>query len=148
MSILKTNPYSIVYLTNMFIVLTFIFFDDYIVDMKIDLIYKEFGRLLKKNRAEANLTQEALAKRVGLSRTSITNIEKGRQHINLHMLYVLSDSIGVRPSDLMPDKGLFDLDIDLNKVLSKANVSEDAGIDWIKRRIIDGIAKEGKNEED
>jgi len=131
----------------MFIILTSINFNDYIMYMEIDLIYKEFGRLLKKNRTEAGLTQEALAKRVGLSRTSITNIEKGRQHINLHMLYVLSDSIGVRPSGLMPDKDIVDLDINLNKVLLKANISEDAGIDWIKRRIIDGIAKEGKNEE-
>jgi len=126
----------------MFILLTLINFNDYIVGMKIDLIYKEFGRLLKKSRTAANLTQETLAKRVGLSRTSITNIEKGRQHINLHMLYVLSDSIGVRPSDLLPDKDLVDLDININNVLSKANVSENAGLEWIKRRIIDGIAKE------
>lgn len=132
----------------MFILLTSIKNDDYVVNMEIDLIYKEFGKLLKKSRTEANLTQEGLAKRVGLSRTSITNIEKGRQHINLHMLYMLSDSIGVRPSDLLPDKYLGDIDISLNKVLSKANVSENAGLEWIKRRIIDGIAKEVKNEED
>lgn len=128
----------------MFILLTSIIINDYIVDMETDLIYKEFGKLLKKSRTAANLTQEALAKRVGLSRTSITNIEKGRQHINLHMLYVLSNSIGIRPSDLLPDKDIVGLDINLNKVLSKANVSENASLDWIKRRIIDGIAKEGE----
>lgn len=144
MSILKTILFLLVCHINMFILLTLINYNDYIVDMEIDLIYKEFGRLLKKSRTAANLTQETLAKRVGLSRTSITNIEKGRQHINLHMLYVLSDSIGVRPSDLLPDKDLVDIDINLNNVLSKANVSEDAGRDWIKRRIIDGIAKEGE----
>jgi len=147
LSILKTKLFLIVYNINKFILLTPININDYIVDMEIELIYKEFGKLIKKSRTAANLTQAGLAKRVGLSRTSITNIEKGRQHINLHMLYVLSDSIGVRPSDLLPDKDLVDLDINLNKVLSKANVSEDAGIDWIKRRIIDGIAKEIKNEE-
>ena len=148
MSIVKTIIFLIVCIVNMFILLTSMNFNDYIVDVEIDLIYKEFGKLLKKNRTEANLTQEALAKRVGLSRTSITNIEKGRQHINLHMLYVLSDSIGIRPPDLLPDKDLVDLDVNLNKVLSKANISEDAGLDWIKRRIIDGIVKEVKNEKD
>ena len=66
----------------MFILLTSVIIDDYIVDMEIELIYKEFGKLLKKSRTAANLTQAGLAKRVGLSRTSITNIEKGRQHIN------------------------------------------------------------------
>ena len=128
----------------MSISLTAINFNDYITDMNIDLIYKEFGKLLKKSRGEANLTQEALAKRVRLSRTSITNIEKGRQHINLHMLYVLSDSIGVRPSDLLPDKNkLSDFDVNLNKLISQANVYEDAGREWIKRRVIDGINKGG-----
>lgn len=116
--------------------------------MKIDVIYKEFGKLLKKSRSEANLTQEALAKRVGLNRTSITNIEKGRQHINLHMLYVLSNSIGIRPSDLLPDKDLVKLDISLNNILSKANISDDEGLEWIKRRIIDGIAKSVRNAKD
>jgi transcriptional regulator with XRE-family HTH domain len=67
-------------------------------------IYLDFGRRLRTARREAELTQEALAKRVGLSRTSITNIEQGNQHVGLHLLYELAKAVGVRAVDLLPDE--------------------------------------------
>ena len=68
--------------------------------------YIEFGQTIRRQRqrAGAKLSQESLAKRVGLSRTSITNIEKGRQQIPLHMLYSFADALGVEPKSLLPDK--------------------------------------------
>jgi len=48
------------------------------------------------------MSQEAFAKAVGLSRTSITNIERGRQPISLHTLYFMADILGVEPADLLP----------------------------------------------
>lgn len=48
------------------------------------------------------MTQATLGKRVGLSRTSITNIEKGRQHVALHVLYDLATELEVQPEVLMP----------------------------------------------
>jgi transcriptional regulator with XRE-family HTH domain len=67
-------------------------------------IYLDFGQRLRKARRQAKLTQEALGKRVGLSRTSITNIEQGNQHVGLHLLYELAKAVGVRPVDLLPDE--------------------------------------------
>ncbi|OGA48892.1 MAG: hypothetical protein A3F74_27705 [Betaproteobacteria bacterium RIFCSPLOWO2_12_FULL_62_58] len=68
--------------------------------------YVEFGRSVRRQRErdDLGLSQEALAKRVGLSRTSITNIEKGRQQIPLHALYTFADALGVDPTSLLPDK--------------------------------------------
>lgn len=51
--------------------------------MKIERCYKRFGQNLRNVRIACDLTQEALAKRVGLTRTSIVNIEAGRQRILL-----------------------------------------------------------------
>jgi transcriptional regulator with XRE-family HTH domain len=48
------------------------------------------------------LSQEALAKAVGLTRTSITNIERGRQPVNLHTLYVMADILRLDVADLLP----------------------------------------------
>ncbi len=48
------------------------------------------------------MSQEAFAKAVGLSRTSITNIERGRQPISLHTLYFMADILGIEPADLLP----------------------------------------------
>jgi transcriptional regulator with XRE-family HTH domain len=70
----------------------------------MESIYLDFGRRLRKARRQAKLTQEALGKRVGLSRTSITNIEQGNQHVGLHLFYELAKAVGVRPVDLLPDE--------------------------------------------
>jgi transcriptional regulator with XRE-family HTH domain len=67
-------------------------------------IYKELGQLVLKARDNAKISQETLSKRIGLSRTSITNIEKGRQQIQLHTLFSLADALGISPSELLPDK--------------------------------------------
>ncbi len=68
----------------------------------VELLYKEFGRLLRKSRSDAKLTQGQVAERVGLTRTSITNIERGRQHVGLHQLFLLAAAVGVQPADLLP----------------------------------------------
>ena len=67
-----------------------------------DEICKRFGKLLAGRRTDAGMSQEAFAKAVGLSRTSITNIERGRQPITLHTLYSMADILGVEAGDLLP----------------------------------------------
>jgi transcriptional regulator with XRE-family HTH domain len=69
----------------------------------VDRLYKQFGQLLRNLRTEAGLTQDEVAERVKLKRTSVTNIERGRQHIALHQLYLLAAAVGKSPSDLLPD---------------------------------------------
>jgi transcriptional regulator with XRE-family HTH domain len=70
-----------------------------------DQIYRVFGSRLREAREQADVTQEELARRVDLSRTSITNIEKGRQRVLLHQLLDLAGALKVAPSDLMPADG-------------------------------------------
>jgi DNA-binding XRE family transcriptional regulator len=50
----------------------------------IERCYKRFGRNVRNIRIACGVTQDALAKRVGLARTSIVNIEAGRQRILLN----------------------------------------------------------------
>jgi transcriptional regulator with XRE-family HTH domain len=69
----------------------------------VDQLYKEFGQLLRDSRLKAKLTQDEVAERVGLKRTSITNIERGRQHIPLHQLFLLATAVGTTPEKLLPD---------------------------------------------
>jgi transcriptional regulator with XRE-family HTH domain len=72
----------------------------------MEAVYRAFGRALREARAEAGLTQREVAARVGLTRTSITNIELGNQHIALHQLLLLADAVGVEPGALLPDGGV------------------------------------------
>jgi transcriptional regulator with XRE-family HTH domain len=53
-------------------------------------------------RQAKRMTQEQLAKRVGLTRTSIVNIECQRQAITLETLYALGKALGVNPKRLLP----------------------------------------------
>jgi transcriptional regulator with XRE-family HTH domain len=66
------------------------------------LFYAEVGRRVRQARERVGLTQEDLAARVSLSRTSVTNIEKGRQKLLLHTLYGLAAALQVSPVALLP----------------------------------------------
>jgi len=66
-------------------------------------IYEAFGKALATRRKELGLTQAKLAMRVGMSRASIANIERGRQNVLLHHVYHLADALEIaRISDLLP----------------------------------------------
>jgi len=65
--------------------------------------YQEVGRRVKSARKARSLTQQALASLVSLTRTSITNIEKGRQKILLHTLADLAMALHVEYAALLPE---------------------------------------------
>lgn len=68
----------------------------------MDSVYFEFGRRLRAARTEKGLSQTHVARYVGLSRTSITNIERGRQRFPLHLVYQLAEAVGIPAKDLLP----------------------------------------------
>ena len=70
-----------------------------------DRIYRVFGSRLRELREKASVTQEELARRVDFSRTSITNIEKGRQRVLFHQFVNMADALNVEPTALMPAPG-------------------------------------------
>lgn len=49
-------------------------------------LYRTIGKEIRRRRERAGLTQAALAQHIGLERTSITNIERGRQRMLVHTL--------------------------------------------------------------
>lgn len=65
-------------------------------------ITQQFGMRLRDIRTERGVKQEQLARRAGLSRTSVVNIEKGRQGVALSTLYRLAEALELQPGDLLP----------------------------------------------
>lgn len=63
-------------------------------------VYVAFGELVKTKRLERGWTQTDLAEKVGLSRTSVTNIEIGRQRVLLSDLFEFARAFGVSPRSL------------------------------------------------
>src|ERR1051326_8281102 len=69
-------------------------------------MYSEFnklqGKLLIAARKNAGLTQEELAYKMGFSRTTITNMEAGKQNILSTTLYEFANVCAVPVADLFP----------------------------------------------
>jgi transcriptional regulator with XRE-family HTH domain len=66
-------------------------------------LYLLLGRQIRAAREDAGLTQAELAASISLSRTSVTNIERGRQQILLHTLYDIASTLGIDAADLLPE---------------------------------------------
>ena len=102
--------------------------------MEIKIFYKDFGQRLRKARKAANLTQMDLAKWVGLSRSSITNIEKGRQHIHLHTFMVISEAVNVHPAFFLPETG--SLRHGVYEKLTSVGLADDIeAVSWVEKII-------------
>jgi transcriptional regulator with XRE-family HTH domain len=69
----------------------------------MDRFYEEFGQRVRSARLGLGLNQEELGHRVGLERSSISNVEKGRQRVQLHMLLEFATALDVPPIQLLPD---------------------------------------------
>src|SRR6266436_9688049 len=67
-------------------------------------LYQEIGRKIRdaRERVEPKLSQDKLAKRLGMSRASIVNIEAGRQHAPLHLLWQIAEILGIDLVLLIP----------------------------------------------
>jgi DNA-binding XRE family transcriptional regulator len=67
--------------------------------------YQAVGRRIREARLAQtpSLTQEGLANLVGLTRTSITNLEQGRQKCLIHTLVDIAYVLRVQPGSLLPD---------------------------------------------
>ena len=98
--------------------------------MKTDTTYAELGKLVRRHRMRLKLTQDQLADRVGLSRTSITNIEKGRQKVLIHHLIHLAESLQVRPEALLPPIGMPHIPPEIEQRLDK-NLRDNEK-DWVR----------------
>jgi transcriptional regulator with XRE-family HTH domain len=68
----------------------------------LDALYRAFGDLVRLGRERLDLSQEKLGRLVGLSRTSITNIEKGRHHLVIHQLLAFARALKLPPEALLP----------------------------------------------
>ena len=65
-------------------------------------LYTALGGIIRGRRAHVGMTQDELARQVGMTRTSITNIERGKQKVQLDTLYDIAAALEVPARDLLP----------------------------------------------
>ena len=64
---------------------------------------RALGKRIREARDRVGVKQEQLAQAVRLSRTSITNIERGRQGVQAFLLARIAEVLGTPAGDLLPD---------------------------------------------
>lgn len=69
--------------------------------IEIQAVYRQFGAKVESMRMALELTQGELAKRVKLGRTSVVNIEAGKQRVLLADVERFAAALGVSPKSMM-----------------------------------------------
>ena len=69
----------------------------------IDKIYEEIGARVRSARLKADVNQDTLAAYLGLTRTSVTNIENGRQRPSIHLLILIAKCLEIDMLALLPN---------------------------------------------
>ena len=60
-------------------------------------IRKLVGANMRRHRLAAELSQEAMAERMGVDRAHVSSMERGQQNITLETLAAAADALGIRP---------------------------------------------------
>src|SRR6266404_2460079 len=88
-------------------------------------LYAAFGEAVAKRRKRLEMTQAELAAKVGMSRASLANIERGRQNVLLHHAYSLASALDfVSVADLLPSMQRKNVARTVNIALSDKTVTE------------------------
>ncbi len=97
--------------------------------------YKKVGALVRKARVERELKQEYVANQLGLTRTSIVNIEQGEQKIQLHAILLLAKLYEMDVREFFPDIEKFsnttltkDSEEKISEVLEKQVIQDSAEV--------------------
>lgn len=64
--------------------------------------YKAVGQKVRFARVAAGMSQALLASHVGLTRSSVANLEAARQHISLYHFILISHALNTTIDDLLP----------------------------------------------
>lgn len=67
-------------------------------------VYPIVGTKIAQFRKAKKMSQEDLASKIGMSRASVVNIEKGRQHPPLHLVWQLADALEVEMAHFLPTR--------------------------------------------
>ena len=65
--------------------------------------YQALGRRVRQQRVMANLTQEELAEKSGISCSFVGHIERGEKKFSIGTLVSLCNALGISPNTLLQD---------------------------------------------
>ena len=93
-------------------------------------LHTALGKKIREKRQSSGLTQAELAARIEVSRSSLTNMELGRQRLLIDQLYKMADVLNTNPQDLLPSRA---------EIISASRESVDEPIPASVQRFADRI---------
>lgn len=75
----------------------------YLSDADVDRFYAAVGSRVRSTRAGRGMSQAGLAQQIGFTRSSVSNLEAGRQRIALHLLVQIARALDCEPAALIPE---------------------------------------------
>lgn len=103
-------------------------------DMAVENVNKAIGTILKDRRMDMGLSQSALATLVGMSRSTITSIEDGRQNLMIHQIIAIAQVLRMTPSEIITNVDGFHVPIPSDKVSSEGGALMFKLTDSVKTR--------------
>lgn len=103
--------------------------------------YEELGKRIRTAREAAKLTQEQLAGALNLTRTSVTNIERGRQPVMAHVLVQMATTLNTTIQKLVPPRETVEPTGRINSRLKKL---DEPKREWVTRIIASGAHPSAK----
>lgn len=70
---------------------------------KVEPVYASIGEVTRFVRNRRGMTQEELGRILGMSRTSVVNLEAGNQRFPLHRITDLAWALGIPPRRLLQE---------------------------------------------
>lgn len=74
-------------------------------EQTLEQIYRTIGERIRTRRTELGFSQTQLGQKVSLTRSSIANIEAGRQRPMIHTIMQIADELNLEPPELLPSVG-------------------------------------------
>lgn len=115
------------------------YIDDIMNEKKTDFD-RLLGKRIREAREQARITQDQLGEAVSLSRTSITNIERGRQGVQVSLLVRIAQTLGKKVADFIPGDGVQKA----QSLPEQLKTPDKRRLEWAARVI--GVESEGKND--
>lgn len=75
-------------------------------DAEVERFYAAVGGRVRSTRVGRGVSQSMLAQQIGFTRSSVANLEAGRQRVSLHLFVKIAGTLGVEPSALLPSEAL------------------------------------------
>lgn len=110
------------------------------------VLYQLLGAKLKARRDELRINQNDLGEKVGIGRTSISNIEQGRQKPPLSVIYKICHELNIDVHSALPTYSQIDEVINLNNDSSLKLYYDKYGLDENTQREIDDLFKDKTND--